>query len=106
MKYFVTGTHAYGPVTNESDLDIAMMQDEVTEILAFADKHFIPIEQTEHQKEYENGGFYLNIGNIKMNIIVMNDQEEFNAWYKRTERLKTFEPIEDREQRITFFNEI
>lgn len=105
MKYFITGTHAYGPVTKGSDLDIVVLKQDAKNIEQFINKHFIPIHQTDIQLSYKNGGFYFNIGFIKVNIIIAEDQKEFDLWYKRTERMKQYEPIKSREERIAFFNE-
>ena len=105
MKYFITGTHAYGPITEDSDLDIVMLIEDAEQIRDFVGKHFIGAYQTTRQQDYPQGGFYFDLLGIKINIIMAIDEAEFAKWNKRTERMKEFEPIADRQQRIDFFNE-
>ncbi len=105
MKYFITGTHAYGPVTEDSDLDIVMLKDDAEQIRSFIQKHHIATYQTEKQEAYDNGGFYFDLLGIKINIIIAIDEADFAEWKEKTERMKEFEPIKDRQQRIDFFNE-
>ena len=106
MEYFITGTHSYGPATEDSDLDIVLLADDAEQIREYMEKHFITTYQTERQVEYPQGGFYFDLLGIKINIIIALDNTEFDKWKKRTERMKEFEPIENREHRIEVFNEI
>ncbi len=41
MEFIVTGTHAYGPVTDGSDLDIVMMLEGGQKLANFLEKHNI-----------------------------------------------------------------
>ena len=104
MNYFITGTQAYGPITENSDLDIVMYYNDADDLKKFLTKHDIDCYQTEEQIERAYDGFYFDLPNMKINIIEVTDKENFEEWYAKTERMKTYEPIKNREQRIKFFN--
>ena len=105
MKYFITGTHAYGPVTKDSDLDIVLVQDDALDLFEFLGRKGVEPYRTKGQEGYKGGSFYFDLMSIKINIVVAANEDDFYIWKKKTERMKTFEPIEDRQQRIDFFNE-
>jgi hypothetical protein len=110
MEYIVTGTRAYGPVSEDSDLDIVVLRSDSEEIKDFLVKHNIEIYQSENQIDYDiktgTGGFYFNILGIQINIICANDKDYFEDWKKRTEEMQKIEPIKDREKRIHAFNNL
>ncbi len=106
MKFFITGTHAYGPVNPDSDLDIVVMANEVQVILDFLADHGIEYYRTPGQDSYgDAGGFYFDLGGIEVNIIIAADAIAFKEWKRRTEKMKDLAPIEDREERVAVFNE-
>jgi hypothetical protein len=105
MDYLITGTRAYGPVTEDSDLDIVVKSTDIEPITDFLIDHKIPTYNTPAQAEYGGvGGFYFDLAGIKVNIIVASSQGEFDDWNRRTERMKTLPtPIKDRETRLAVF---
>ena len=105
MKYFITGTHAYGPVTKDSDLDIVLVQDDAIDLFLFLKQKGIEPYKTKKQEGYKGASFYFDLLGIKINIIIAIDEAEFAEWKEKTERMKEFEPIKDRQQRIDVFNE-
>ena len=105
MKYFITGTHAYDPVTEDSDLDIVLVQDDAIDLFLFLKQKGIEPYKTKKQEGYKGGSFYFNLLGVKINIVAAADEGDFYIWKKRTERMKEFEPIKDRQQRIDVFNE-
>lgn len=106
MDFLITGTRVYGPATEDSDLDIVVKLDDVHKIVLFLSKHKIEHYRTPGQDSYGPiGGFYFDFAGIKVNIIIAENHLEFGEWRRRTERMKGFDPIEDRGRRIDIFNE-
>jgi len=127
MKFFVTGTHAYGPYTDDSDLDIVVLKWDAFLIAEHIDRKGINVYRTISQDQYDNvlhsttsdgredvcGSFYFNLGltipgksdQMKVNIISVNDENEFICWKYATEQMKKLkEPISDRQKRLNLFN--
>lgn len=104
MDFLITGTRAYGPVTEDSDLDIVVKLCDIKSITNYLLDRNIQMYSTPGQDLYaEEGGFYFDLAGIKVNIIVAATQDEFNEWNARTERMKKLPHIEDREARIHIF---
>ncbi len=106
MDFLLTGTRVYGPATEDSDLDIVVHLNDVHEIVLFLAKHKIIHYRTPGQDSYGVvGGFYFDFAGIKINIIIAENDWEFEQWGRRTEKMKKLPPIEDREERVAVFNE-
>jgi len=106
LEFFITGTHAYGPASLNSDLDIVIMLKDSRKIMDFLVKHGIEYYRTPGQGQYgDTGGFYFNLGGIEVNIIIAEDEADFEEWRRRTEKMKKLAPIHDRGQRHRVFNE-
>lgn len=104
MKFLITGTHAYGPVSPDSDLDIVMMPDGAHLITLFLQVHKIEMYRTPAQDSYgPEGGFYFNLATMRVNIIIVPNEQEYDQWKLGTDRMKEISPIEDREERIGTF---
>lgn len=104
MKFIITGTQAYGPARDDSDLDIVVLANDVQKILSFLDDHNLEEYKTEHQELYnDEGGFYFNLFGIEINIIIAKDKEEFKKWETATEDMKTIDPIKNREECMNQF---
>src|SRR4030043_207353 len=107
IKFLVTGTAAYGPQTENSDLDIVVSAEEGKKIESFLTSHNINAYRTERQEEYKKktgaSGFYFALGCIKVNMILTPNME---PWEKGTAHMKKLKPISNREERIAEFNSI
>jgi hypothetical protein len=104
MDFIVTGTRAYGPAREDSDLDIVVKSSDVQSILDYLIDKKISTYSTPGQSDYgDGGGFYFDLFSIKVNIIVASNQAEYNLWDKRTERMKTLPDIDDRDTRLAVF---
>jgi hypothetical protein len=105
MKFLVTGTQVYGPVREDSDLDIVVLKKDHTGILNWLAVQKIATYQTEKQEAYANAnaGFYFNLFGITVNIIIVDGEAELRSWKHSTEKLKKLPPIEDRDNRIFSF---
>jgi hypothetical protein len=104
LRFLITGTHAYGPVRAESDLDIVVMRQDVHEIMDFLIERGIDMYQTDAQEDYNDGGFYFDFAFIRVNIIIAHDETDFMVWAFKTERMKNTPAIENREARLEKFN--
>lgn len=105
MDYLITGSRAYGPVTEGSDLDIVVKSTDVNLILDFLIDHKISTYSTPGQDDYgAAGGFYFDLAGIKVNIVVASSQGEYDEWNRNTERMKKLPAaIEDRDTRLAVF---
>jgi hypothetical protein len=104
LDFLLTGTRVYGPAKPDSDLDIVVKSSDVIAIQNNLEEHNIPIYNTPIQGEYGNmGGFYFDLFGIQFNIVVAANEEDYNLWDKRTERMKTLPDIEDRDTRLSVF---
>ena len=105
MNPFVTGTQAYGPVTDGSDIDIVIHVDYASEFEKYLHSHGIETYRTEQQLAGDYPGFYFDFFIIKINIIVTNT-EGMLWWKAHTENMRKYHlNIVDREERIRLFNE-
>lgn len=105
MRYFVTGTQAYGPLSEDSDLDIALHVDDAGYLESFI--RGCRIEVTPSSEVHDNQdytGFHFDLAGIKVNVIVLSEYE-FDEWKESTEKLQGLPPIEDKAERIETFNE-
>lgn len=106
MKFIITGTSAYGPQTENSDLDIVVLIEDAKLILNFLTEHGIKTYRTPAQIQYDDSGYYFNLVGIKINIITAATEDVFRSWKERTQRMKQIAPIPDREDRVAVFNTI
>jgi len=111
LKLFITGSMVYGPQTEESDLDIVVRYQDREDLIELAEKLGIPYELTyPTPKELYEGEItpvfklFLLPTLPAFNIIAFKTKEEFNAWYKVTQRMKLLPPILNRENRIESFH--
>ncbi len=104
MDFILTGTQVYGPTNGDSDLDIVVKVEDAKDISSFLISHNISMYRTPGQNEYGLlGGFYFDLSGIKINIIIADGEDEYDEWKTRTERMKTLDPIPDRETRLAVF---
>lgn len=99
--YFVTGTQAYGPATTNSDLDIVLSQENAFFFKEFCMRSDVEVVDCSERDEYE--GFKVHLDFLIINVIVVGDETEYNAWKYATERMKEINPIENKEERVKKF---
>lgn len=104
MKVVLTGTSAYGPAKEDSDIDIVVTHKTAMEIWGCVGAWALYAYQTEAQEAYEPfGGFYFDLGPLKINVIDAGDEENQEKWAEATEKMKALPPIEDRAERVRTF---
>ena len=107
INYGITGTRAYGPISEDSDLDLVITLPDSITLLEYLAEHDIPITQLPDAEKYNNGEtscFYFSLGGILINVIVPKNKEEYMNWKRRTEAMKKLPPIPDKELRVARFN--
>ena len=107
MKFIVTGTHAYGELSLNSDLDIVMLRGYAELLIGFLKDHNIEVYRTEAQEEYkEHGGFYFDLDRMQINIIIAKDKIDLDRWKYSTKKMREMPPIKNRQKRIDTFNSL
>lgn len=103
MKPFITGTQAFGAISEGSDIDIVMHVGDVPDFEKYLTSLGICQHRTEAMKTNSYPGFYFDFFGMKFNVIACNGKEML-AWKRATEVMRAKHPnIKDREKRIDFF---
>jgi len=104
-KVFITGTHAYGPLSENSDFDIVMLHEDaliLKQLLSFLDIRYK--DNIENDPNYLGYSFKFN-QHDKVQVVVAENDKEFNAWKFATNKMKKIKPVEDKEKRKIKFRE-
>ena len=104
-RMFITGTTAYGPHTDDSDIDIVMYKSDIQKLTNILQKSGIRVE-SDTISEYENPTLYFRLlpDLPKINIIIVHDMKEFNSWKYATQKMIERNSIKNREERIEMFS--
>jgi len=79
MRAFITGSRVYGTPREDSDLDLVVLcDDQAHELLHL---------------HGADGALYAPVRFANLNIIVLRDPAQFEAWRKTTENLKARAPV-------------
>ena len=109
-KVVLTGTHVYGSVNENSDIDIVMRRKDAEELESELRGYGVKIYRTEIQEQELYSGYYFNLGILKFNIICAKTDRELAKWKYATEQMIKHGPIKDREERLIqfekYFNEL
>lgn len=107
MKKILTGSQVYGHATEESDIDIVLLQKDAEELKdkLYRDIKGVHVYSTDEQKGCE-AGFYFFVGKLKFNIIYAFDELDLKAWQFATKRMSKFPVIKNRIKRIENFRKI
>ena len=106
MNFLLTGTRAYGPLTDESDWDIVMLRQDADSLKEFLNLLGIEVHRSDHiHPSYE--GFWFKFNDInKVQIIVAFDMVEYMAWAQATKEMKASHKIYNREDRVMTFQRL
>lgn len=106
MQFLLTGTRAYGPLTDQSDWDIVMPREDAISLRTLLALLEIEVHRSDHiHPSYE--GFYFKFNqHDKVQIIVAGDKVEFKSWARATEEMKKRPKIYDRRDRISAFQQL
>lgn len=95
MKSFLTGSRAYGTPRPESDYDLVVLIDKDLEATLRAS--FSVPEDESLKLKGANGQ--------ELNLICVNDEDEYKAWFHATEFLKEVAPV-SREHAIRYIKKM
>lgn len=102
MKAILTGTAAYGPFTDESDIDIVVLYWEIEGITKALKTLGIKVRDFEHiNSNYE--GIYFELVGRRIQFITANTDLEMEAWDYATEEMKKLNVYKDRKRRVKIF---
>lgn len=90
IEAFLTGSHAYGRPREDSDIDICVLADHITRTTLRAlcdDETSYPTKPGYDARDGES----LRFGRI--NLIVVPNKAEFEAWRQATEELTVRKPV-------------
>lgn len=103
-KPFVTGSSAYGPFNEDSDIDIVMVYQNALELKELLKQHAVNIEDAkEKNKDYE--GFKFMLFGRYFQIISLN-VSEYNKWFHATQEMRKLPEINNKQKRINIFQEL
>ena len=102
-QVLLTGTQAYGPVTEDSDYDVVMLRQDAKAVYNLLILLKVEVTDSRHvDPSYE--GFYFKLNELeKVQIIVAGNQREFVAWKQATKQMRKEPQISNRRKRIEHF---
>ena len=96
-----TGSQVYGVYTPNSDKDFVVRKKEAKFLRDFFILLNVQMWDVSNTEGY--GGFYVQIGLQKINIVVAKDAKEFVAWVYATNEMLKLDPIKDKKIRTKTF---
>ncbi len=103
-KILLTGSRVYGPITENSDIDIVMEKEDALKLLELLEKKDVAFTKNDDYGDTSNFKFSLAEVLPPLNVIVAEDDGIWFMWQYATEEMKRLEPIINREQRIAMFH--
>ena len=100
----LTGSHVFGPVNKDSDIDIVLLDFEAQELWNFLRTLKLSAYRTSQQDRYD-AGYYFKLGKLKFNIIIAYNEDDLVRWNYATQKMKAIDPVEDKDDRIETFRE-
>lgn len=103
MKVFLTGSRVYGSPREDSDLDIAVLCEEASELTLLrlmSGKSPAQVKRKGRSGGPDNDSLYFG----KLNLICFTNKVEFEAWRRATDSLKMMGPVE-RQHAVDFLKE-
>ncbi len=99
FKPFVTGTAAFGPFKEESDIDIVVSEKDGLKLKKLFENLKIKVKSLQMKKKYDAPTWYINFFGRKINFIMLNTQSDYDDWYIATKSLQKEKPIKLRSER-------
>lgn len=104
-KVLLTGSRVYGPITDNSDIDIVMEKTDATKLLNVIETLGLVYEMMTDYGEASSYKFYLT-GLPPINIIIAQDDVAFFEWEYATNKMKEVAAIIDRGERLNMFHKL
>jgi len=105
FKPFITGTAAYGPFTEKSDIDIVMMYYHADKLKASLEEAGYTIREPNKIINPNYKGFEFDIAGRSFNIICIATRKEYKEWLYATDEMRDVGPYDNREARIKRFTQ-
>jgi len=102
-KVLLTGSRVYGPVTENSDIDVVLFKTEANKLLNRVTLLGLNPEVLSDYGDASSFKFVID-GLPPINIIVVEDEVDWYMWEFATNEMKALEPIVNREERIKMFH--
>ena len=96
-----TGSQVYGVYTPNSDKDFVVGKKEGGFLREFFNLLGVRTWDVSNTISYE--GFYVQLGGQKINIVVVQNNQEFEAWIYATSKMSKIDPIEEKTVRTNTF---
>jgi len=102
-KVLLTGSRVYGPVTENSDIDVVLFKTEANKLLNRVTLLGLNPEVLSDYGDASSFKFVID-GLPPINIIVVEDEVDWLKWEFATNEMKALEPIVDRNERLQMFH--
>ncbi|TFH22030.1 hypothetical protein E4G67_04915 [Candidatus Bathyarchaeota archaeon] len=100
---FLTGSRVYGPITENSDIDVVMEKEDALQLLETIKTHKLDFEMFADYGDATSFKFFI-FWFPPINIIITEDAVDWFKWKYATEKMRGLAPIIDREERIETFH--
>lgn len=105
MNIIFTGSRVYGEAKEDSDIDIVVTNSDLPKLLLQLDELGVQIRPVSDNPAY--AGFYFSTKDlppVEVNIIVAEDEDEYEVWRQATNCMCKIPVIKDREKRVEQFH--
>ena len=106
MKMLLSGSRVFGGATDDSDIDMVVMQRDVADFEAKLIKQGIETWRSRVQEQVDYDGFYFNVGGIEFNVIVALDENDFAANDYAIEKMKKRDNINNKPLRVYTYRKL
>jgi hypothetical protein len=102
-KPFVTGTSAYGPFTNDSDIDIVMMYYDADRLRSQLVNAGVEVYEPNREVNKVYKGFEFMWLGRKIQIICVESPDHYEDWLEATREMQNTDIISRRDVRLKVF---
>ena len=100
---FLTGSRVYGPITENSDIDVVMEKEDALQLLETIKSDKLDFEMLADYGDASSFKFFI-FWFPPINIIIAEDAVDWFRWKYATEKMMEIPPIINREERIEIFH--
>lgn len=100
---FLTGSRVYGPITENSDIDVVMEKEDALQLLETIKSDKLDFVMLADYGDVSSFKFFI-FWFPPINIIVAEDAVDWFKWKYATEKMMEIPPIINREERIEIFH--
>ena len=106
MKPFITGTSAYGPFTDDSDIDIVMVYYDAERFKQDLITAGIEIKEPDKEINLNYIGFTFDVAGRPFQVICVKPENEYYSWLYATNEMRNNLEFKNRDERIKIFKEL